>query len=75
MRRRIDPEHNLRPLLTERETAEILDVPDQSLRNARCTKVGVLATLPHYKLGRMVRYDPRDVERWLAERRREAVAT
>ena len=64
----------LRPLLKEGEVAELLNTTCQALRNARCTRLGDFGQLPFFKLGRAVRYDPRDVERWLAERRREVAA-
>ena len=60
----------LRPLMTEAEVAEIIGMPMQSLRNARATGLGDLATLDWIKVGRMVRYRPEVVERWLAARER-----
>jgi predicted DNA-binding transcriptional regulator AlpA len=53
------------PLLTERETATMLaDVSPKTLRNWRYLRQGP----PFVKVGGMVRYDRREVERWLVRR-------
>ena len=64
----------LRPLLTEEQAAPLLGTTVQHLRNCRCTGTGAYAGLPHFKLGRSVRFDPRDIERWLERHRRGAAA-
>jgi hypothetical protein len=62
------PSTSLEPLLTEEHVAEVLNVEPNSLKNARCTGRGDLATLPWIKVGKWVRYRPRDLEKWLAAR-------
>ena len=62
-----------RRLGDENEAAELLRVRPQALRNARCTGRGELATIPHYKVGKLVRYDLDWIDRvWLEQRRRGA---
>lgn len=52
------------PLLTEREAAEYLNIPSETLRYYRWQGTG-----PRFiKIGRYVRYRPSDVEAWLVER-------
>jgi len=60
----------IRPLLPEVEVAAILNIPKQTLRNARTTGTGDFASLRWFKLGPRVRYRPEDVEGWVAERER-----
>ena len=65
-RRRLGPE----PV-----AAEILNVEPQSLRNARATGLGDLATLRWYKIGKKVLYDLDYLEGpWLEQRRRGVAA-
>jgi hypothetical protein len=62
-----------RRLGDENEAAELLRVRPQALRNARCTGKGELATIPHYKVGKLVRHDLDWIDRvWLEQRRRGA---
>lgn len=42
--------------LTEKETAHWLGFQPSSLKSARCTGTGDLATLPVTKMGRNIRY-------------------
>jgi hypothetical protein len=64
-----------RRLGSESEVAEMLGVTMTALRNARCTGKGVLATIPHYKIGKLVKYDLDWIDRvWLEQHRREVVA-
>jgi hypothetical protein len=49
------------------DLAEFLNVPLSTVRHWRLNHVGP----PAMKLGRHVRYRPRDVEVWLAQRRTE----
>jgi excisionase family DNA binding protein len=51
-------------LLTAKEVAELLSVPDSWVREA--TRAG---RLPHLKLGRYRRYEREAIEAWLAEKR------
>jgi Helix-turn-helix domain len=60
----------MRPLLTEQDVAALLGYTPQALRNARCNRVGDLATLPWLKIGHGIRYSPDALERWLADRER-----
>lgn len=59
------------PLFTEAEAAEYIGMSVAFLRVARSK--GILGSRtpppPHLQLGRHVRYDPVDLERWLSERR------
>ncbi len=54
--------------LTERETAERLGFQPSSLKSARCTGTGDLATLPFAKMGRNIRYSEDAVREWAAQR-------
>jgi hypothetical protein len=64
-----------RRLADENKAAELLDVRPQALRNARCTGKGELATIPHFKVGRLVKYDLDWIDRvWLERRRRGITA-
>jgi excisionase family DNA binding protein len=62
-----------RPLLTEQQVAERLNIPVQSLRNSRIGR-GELASLPFYKVGRNVRYSEHDLDKFLERGRREPAA-
>ena len=53
-----------RPLLTQQQVAELLNLPATSLQVARVGR-GELAGLPYIKLGSRVRYDPDDVEEFI----------
>jgi len=52
-------------LLKETEVARLLGFHVQTLRNQRFAGTG----LPYFKIGRAVRYDMADIERYLDERR------
>ncbi len=54
-------------LLKETEVARLLNCHVQSLRNSRFSGKG----LPFYKIGKSVRYDPADIERYLQDHRIE----
>jgi excisionase family DNA binding protein len=56
-------------LLTEREAAEILGVSAQLLRKWRAQRPG---HLPCVRIGRCVRYHPKDVEGFIERRKAEA---
>ncbi|MFB9775389.1 helix-turn-helix domain-containing protein [Brevibacterium otitidis] len=49
------------PLWTPAQVAEYLAVPEDRLARWRCDRVGP----PFVKIGRSVRYHPRQVARWL----------
>ncbi|SEN17994.1 Helix-turn-helix domain-containing protein [Cryobacterium luteum] len=51
--------------LTQRELAELLRMPERTLEDWRLTQTGP----PYIKLGRLVRYDVRDVLTWVHEHR------
>jgi excisionase family DNA binding protein len=56
---------DLRKLLTPKQTAELLGVAVDTLTLWRCTRRVVL---PFVKVGRLVRYDPEAVARFIEER-------
>jgi excisionase family DNA binding protein len=56
--------------LTTEELAELLNVTPEILRRARTDGTGAFASLRWHKLGRLVRYSPRDVTAWLAAHER-----
>jgi hypothetical protein len=64
----------LEPLLTTQELAELLNVTPEILRRARTDGTGAFASLRWHKLGRIVRYHPRDVAEWLAAHERGVAA-
>ncbi|AIQ91364.1 protein of unassigned function [Methylobacterium oryzae CBMB20] len=47
--------------LTTHQAANLLQICPTSLEKARSTGVGPLATIPHHKIGRSVRYRRADV--------------
>jgi excisionase family DNA binding protein len=51
--------------LTVRGAANYLGLSASTLNKLRCTGSGPV----YFKLGRAVRYDPQDLDQWLAERR------
>jgi predicted DNA-binding transcriptional regulator AlpA len=53
-------------LLTERETAQVINLSRQTLANWRCTRQ---QALPYIKVGRAVRYALSDVQNFLNQRR------
>jgi excisionase family DNA binding protein len=57
--------HNLPRLLTPKEVAVLLGVSEHSLAVWRCTK---RYRLPFVKSGKLVRYNERDVARFIEER-------
>lgn len=52
-----------RPLMDEAATADFLDVKVKTLNHWRVIGEGP----PYVKLGRLVRYDPRDLDQWIKE--------
>jgi excisionase family DNA binding protein len=56
-------------LLTAKEAAQLLAVPESWVREA--TREG---RIPHLRLGRCRRYQPAVIETWLAENRHESKA-
>jgi hypothetical protein len=60
----------LEPLLTTEELAALLNVTPEVLRAARTHGTGAFANLRWHKIGRIVRYHPRDVADWLAAHER-----
>jgi hypothetical protein len=62
-------------LMTEVKAAERLGFSRHSLRSARSTGTGALASLPYVKIGKHVRYSYRDVEAWLARQPRHECAS
>jgi hypothetical protein len=61
----------LEPLLSNDEAAAFLNVSPESLRTARSTRRGDLASVPYHKVGCRVRYSPEDLRLWLHRRRVE----
>jgi excisionase family DNA binding protein len=61
----------MRPLLTLREVAGLLAVPERTLYAWRHERTGPPVT----KVGKYLRYDQDALERWLAERTDGAVRT
>ena len=57
--RRLSSRGALAALLTTEEVAELLAVSERTVK-----RLGI----PHFKIGRQVRYDARSVTRWLAAR-------
>lgn len=60
--------HGLEPFLTVEELAEHLGVPVATVYDWRCRGVGPVA----YRLGKHLRFNVPDVERWLGTRRDRA---
>jgi Helix-turn-helix domain len=59
-----EPVHGFTPLLDAKAAGELLGVPHTwLLAQARARRV------PHHRLGHYVRFDARDLERWLQEGR------
>lgn len=50
------------PLLNTKQAAELLGLRQQTLENWRCAGLGPAFV----KLGRQVRYDPRELQSWIA---------
>jgi hypothetical protein len=67
------PPKERRSLVSERWVAEQLGIPMNTLAKARSTRQGVYARLPFYRLGRWIKYDERDVERFVESCRVEPV--
>lgn len=60
------PERQASPrLLTVRETAEWLGLSRRALWS-----LYIGGSLPHLRLGRAVRFDPRDVEAWIGRQKK-----
>ena len=62
------PDDEIGDLLTLREVAELLRVPDATLRYWRHCKTGPNS----YKIGRHVRYRRQDVHTWLRNQRSDS---
>lgn len=60
-----DPTNGLQPLLTSRETAEVLGVTDRTLRTL--VRTGSLLAV---RFGRSVRFDPADLRKFIDEAKR-----
>lgn len=60
-------------LLTERETAQFLNVSRSYLAQSRCygSRTGQTPGPPYFKLGNAVRYRADDLLAWLEQQRRE----
>lgn len=55
-------------LLTAKATAKLLGISSRtlwSLTNRR--------EIPHLRIGKILRYDPRDIQTWIEKRKREAL--
>ncbi|GAB3120911.1 helix-turn-helix transcriptional regulator [Glaciibacter psychrotolerans] len=62
----MDPTTQIAPtFLTQRELAELLQLPERTLEDWRLAHTGP----PYLKLGRHVRYDLHDVLAWVQEQR------
>ena len=57
----------MKKLLSPDETAELLGVTKQTLAKWRCIKC---QDLPYLKFGNLVKYDPADLEAFIARSRR-----
>ncbi len=58
--------HTLTPLLTTESTSKAANVSESYLNKARLNGDG-----PNFiKIGRAVRYEPAEIERWLASKRK-----
>lgn len=61
----------MRRMLEAKEVAEALGVSMATLYGWRYrTRPGSPVGPPSHKIGKLLRYDPEDVERWLAENRK-----
>ena len=54
-----------RQLVDEHVAAATLGVPVQSLRDARCRRVGVLSDLGWFRVGRRIRYDVHEMDQFI----------
>ena len=63
------PIQNADPLLTPPEAGAYVGAATQTLACARCTRVGVYATIPWIKTGRRVFYRRSDLDAWLTAHR------
>lgn len=58
----------LQTLLSPRQTAKILGICDRKLwQLTNCKEI------PHVRIGRAIRYDPRDLKDWLDKKKKEAM--
>jgi len=55
---------NRRPLIGAKETADFLNISIETLYSWIYQK-----KVPYYKIGRLVKFDPQDLDIWLEERR------
>ncbi len=58
-----------RPLIGAKETAEFLNINLETLYDWVQRR-----KIPYYKIGRSVKFDPQDLDRWVEERRVEIYA-
>jgi hypothetical protein len=58
-------------LLDTEQAAAVLGLSPESLRTARSTRRGDLASLPYHRVGCRVKYSPEDLRLWLHRRRVE----
>lgn len=58
-----------RPLIGAKETAEFLNINLETLYDWVQRR-----RIPYYKIGRSVKFDPQDLDRWVEERRVEICA-
>ncbi len=58
----------LQALLTARQTAKILGIGNRTLWGLTKGK-----QIPHIRIGKAIRYDPRDLEDWLDKKKKEAM--
>lgn len=56
------------PLLSAKETAKRLAISERSLWSLTNAK-----QIPHLRIGRTLRFDPRDLDAWIERRKREAM--
>jgi excisionase family DNA binding protein len=55
-------------LLTAKATAKLLGISERTLWTLTNQK-----EIPHLRIGKALRYDPRDIETWIEKRKREAL--
>ena len=62
---------SIQRLLTEKETATLLSISRSTLRHQRQTGsiLGQKPCIPYIKIGHNIRYDPRDIAKWIEENR------
>lgn len=60
----------MKPLLDEKQVARIRRQSDRTIQKERLLGTGP----PFLKIGRLVRYDPDDLEAWLKSKRRRSTS-